>query len=274
MYADGLAVSPYGSTMDFGERVLAAMRARGYKTNKAFALAAGITPQYVTNITRYGAVPTDDVKRAIAKALSIDTGALLSDDDHVFLAALEGEDRASTPSGIERSHVIQNQFTAGGKVKGPLGMLGATGPAAGLHKALTNELRRRGPGKTKTVSLAGVPQGMQLIELAVPLEVWIDGAIVERFSAGRLLIVDTEAEPQTREVELVVATRDPDPFAAPSPDNPEPEQGDTMLMRYEPGPRGTKLLFPLTSNEAVTTTQGWRIVGVVVDDRPAPRSPA
>lgn len=254
-----------------GARLEAAIKARGYKNIRSFALALGIPYTSLHSAITDNKTPRRQRLQAIADALSLDPSVFHLADDADFLAALEGEDRASTPGGIERSHVIQNQFTAGGKVKGPLGMLGATGPAAGLHKALTNELRRRGPGKTKTVSLAGVPQGMQLVELVVPLEVWIDGAIALRYPAGRLLVVDLEATPQEREVELVVATRDPDPFAAPSRENPEPEQGDTMLMRFEPGPRGTKLLFPLNSNEAVTTSQGWRIVGVVVDDRPAPR---
>lgn len=259
--------------MTLAERLKLVIDRKLFPTQTALGHAAGISKQHISGIL-HGKPAGQDAEEKLARALGISRARLIDPDDAIFLAALEGPAEANepTPGGIERSHVIQNQFTAGGKVKGPLGMLGATGPAAGLHKALTNELRRRGPGKTKTVSLAGVPQGMQLVELVVPLEVWIDGAIALRYPAGRLLVVDLEATPQEREVELVVATRDPDPFAAPSRENPEPEQGDTMLMRFEPGPRGTKLLFPLTSNEAVTTSQGWRIVGVVVDDRPAPRT--
>lgn len=254
-----------------GQRIRTALEHRGWKQNQ-LAAAVGHSTAWVSDFLKKPEMGTDLVRK-VAAALDIEASVFLIEDDEAFEHAVRSEpEQGRSASGIERQVVIENRLGDGNMVRGPLAYHGAEGPAAGVHKALKNELRRRGGGKTKSVPMAGVPEGTDIIELDVPLRVTIDGVERLQLPPGRLLVVDTKAEPQPRDIELVVAAKDPDPYAAPTKDDPEPSRGRAVIMRYEPGPRGIKLLFSLDSNEAVTTAQGWRIVGVVVDDRPPPRS--
>jgi len=116
-----------------------------------------------------------------------------------------------------------------------------------------------------------LPKDAHLVLVQEPLDVWIEGERRTTYFSGKVLIVDPLAKPAgDQEIELVVASRDPDFDAKPTKDDPEPARGRSQLMRYEKGPRGVQILFPLDGSEA-ETSKGWRIVGVVTDERLAQR---
>lgn len=205
----------------------------------------------------------------IASALGVEPSAFWGDD------ALGAEDRSERHAGLVRDYVVENIVDAGGRIRGPLGLLGATGPAAQLAEALKHQKGHRHQEVTHPrVALAGVPAGAHLVLLRTPVEVWIEGKCEVRYPAGRVLVVDPTAkpgqqpvEPDQQPLELVVAAKDPDMFAKPTKENPDPSHGEARLMRLEPGPRGNVMLYPLDSDQAVTLASGWRIVGVVTDHR-------
>ena len=266
--------------MDLAERIQFAWP-RKYPTQSAFAAAAGISKQHLYGVLR-GRGVSPDTEDGLARALGITRAKLIDPEDAVFVSALEDAisaepfrtdepdtSAAEQGTGLIRDYALESYVDTNAVVRGPIGTLGATGPAAGLAEALKHQKgHRHAPANNRVVSLAGVPRGTHLVELRVPLEVWIEGKCVASMPAGRILVVDPEAKPGNQQpLELVVAVRDPDMFAEPTKDNPQPSIGRSRLMRYEPGPRGNVLLYPLDSDQAVTLASGWRIVGVVTDER-------
>lgn len=264
--------------MDLVDRLNFAWPKR-FKTRTAFAQAAGISKQYLGSIlarTNRGA-PSAETEEGLARALTMSRARLIDPDDAVFLAALERESSSPDPEpttdrhrGLIRDYAIENTVTARGVVSGPLGGIGAKGPRAGLVEALKHQKGHRHEAvEPPVVSLAGVPEGAHLVQLAEPVEVWIEGQCKARYPAGRVLVVDPLKKPASGDdgLELVVVSRDPDFNAAPTVENPEPRVGRVRLMRAEPAARGNVLLYPLDSDEAVTVASGWRLIGVVIDER-------
>lgn len=258
-----------------------AARKRLDLTLEEVADAIQSTPATISRIENQKSRGKEGTLERLAAFFGIDPTQLVQGDPTI-LDNLTRADTTADPShsidrhsGLLRDYAIENVVEASGIVRGPLGGLGATGPAAALVEGLRlRKGERSGEYDPPVVTLAGVPRDAHLVLVKESLGIWIEGRCVAIKEAGKVLIVDTIAkpgrqpiEPGQEVVELVVAARDPDPFAKPSKEEPEPYRGRSQLMRYEPGPRGNELLYPLDSDKAVTTAQGWRIVGVVVDER-------
>lgn len=184
---------------------------------------------------------------AIAEALEIDPALVYSAD--VNLAPPE-------------PLVIENTIEGEADVRGPLAGRGAKDDdTADIASGLVyTRLHRSAGDEPLTTTLAWLPDECDLALLRVPVEVRIGGEIFERFAPGWVFVVDAAATPQDNDLVVVErAARGRRP-------------GRSELRRFEIGTRGVRLLFKLTSDDAVMEDQGWRIVGVVVDKRPPQRT--
>lgn len=264
VYPAGVATR-YESAMSVGQRIRELREARGLTqtalarlvrdSGRGTGKTAGATISQVEAGVRD---PSVELLEAIASALDVSPQS--------FWGSIDPLESSGSRAGIEQSFTLDSTLHADGRISGPVGFLGASGDAADIAAALPREIGRRQLASARRhVSLSGVPVGSKLVELGQPLDVRRGTEVVARWPKGYLLVVEPFAKPDAeRELELVVAKRDADI---------DDEPGSAIVARYATGPEGVELLFPLDgSNRAVTTAQGWEIVGVVTDTRQPPRT--
>lgn len=261
-----------------GAAIRAIRRARGM-TLEQVAQIVGTKHAPLSQIERGERRPGFDMLENIAVALGVSPSAFWDDHDPTAPDPEPPEEPATDiearRTGELLTHEVTNTVSADGLVRGDLPFIGVVDHGTGLSHAMVMAKASRRANKhavTKRVELAGVQKGRQLVEVLAPIPILVGGEFIDGLGAGTLLVVEVGAQPLEREVELVVAVHDPNPLAEPTEDDPDPGLGEARLMRYEPGPRGNHMLYDLRSDAALTTAAGWRIVGVVVDRRPPPRT--
>jgi len=256
--------------MDFAQRIERGILARGFKTNRDFAAAAGISPQYVTNILRASAVPALDVLQRIAAALGVDTGDLLSDSDERFLAALESPDPTAPdpepPDDVRtagehrgafiRSLPVETFLHADGLVDGSLAIDVITRPSGKSGELLKKRHAQRSDRRAKTdhLSIEGVPLGCELIraEAAVVIRDQDPEQVIPK---GFLLIVDRKRTPEPGQ--LVVAVRNVN-------QRETEEMPGVRLLRYHQAGRGWSLAEVDGSDKTYGSGDGWEVVAAVL----------
>lgn len=265
LYTDKIKESPHTELMDFGQRVERGMAARGFKTNRDFADAAKISPQYVTNILRAGAVPALDVLQRIAAALRIDTGDLLSDSEERFLAAFEAHDPSAADSepaegrvtdehrtALVRSLPVETSLRAGGLVDGSLANDVISKRSGRLGEPMKKRLDRR--TKAPEVELEGLPMECVLVraEADVAIRDQEPELVIPR---GYLLVVDRERKPASGQ--LAIGARNANQRETEEP----PEM---KLLRYHQVGRGWSLAEVDGSDRTYGSGDGWEVVASVL----------
>lgn len=207
--------------------------------------------------------PSVEMLEAIARVLDISPAEFWTDEPYEEPGRPVSESRSGTESTYRLDTMIRD---ASGAVRGPIALRYAA------HDETTRNLARRvgqeagrraGSSDARSVSLAGVPRGSDLIDVRVPIVVRDGGAIVDWMGPGWVLVVEPGERPASPDEDLVIAALDADPDA-------EVLEDKCRLFHYRED-RGVGFLWPLDFDPAgvVNTSQGWRVVGRVVERRKA-----
>lgn len=289
-YVANVAARASLQAMDFAERMKTALKARGL-SKVELGKRAGFSKQHVNGIVNDGVIPAFDKIQAIAKAFAIDTGALTSDDDQVFLAALNDPDTASDPElvddvpvstgdggGTERPIPVYAWMTHDGDTRGVVATDTMQIPSNDGEK-LKQTVRQRGPRNPDRtpkpidhVKLPGVPKGAEVAKATERVEIKDTGEVI---AAGYYVVFDRKTKPAPEQ--LVLAKKDdPDPYAPVDPKFdwkalPIEKRPGVLLARYKDHGGGAyALLLPDGRGVTLGTGDGWSVIASVLWWRPAP----
>jgi hypothetical protein len=239
------------------KRFVEAIKRRGYKSVRAFAIDAKISVSGAHQI-KNGSVPDENMD-AICQKLQIDAKTWLYGSDDEFEAMLAGEDLEAQPS---RPYILDSAIEEDFVATGPNAWrhwdaehLGA--PALALDQG--RGLRSGRDTRSRVVDLAGVAFGHEVWEFRAerPRPIIVNGQAVDFLVPGQILVVDPDSQPL--EGDLVITKSDGEDDA---------ETLDTRMMRYH-AEGAIRWVIPLDEDpdRVGRIGRGREIAGVVIERR-------
>lgn len=196
--------------MILGERIKLAMQKKGWK-QVDLARELGHSAAWVSEILRKEDLRGDLIKR-IAAALDIDVDGLMAADDSTFREALAGAGPSAARAGITKRLVVDSVVDETGHVLGHVAQKYAAHDEETRRLARVVELghSRRGVAipDARTVELAGVPPGCDLIDVRGRVVTRHGEQVVDFLGPGWILVVEPGAEPRSTDEDLVLAAHD------------------------------------------------------------------